>query len=103
MKDAATEEVLALGRVVRPAFFAVDQQIINLVIPSVQQDRLASATGEIDRMIARYEYRRRFHNVADSWWRNHFEADFAIRHLALPTGESAHHVSQSPAPVEAVG
>jgi hypothetical protein len=33
----------------------------------VEQDRRALAAGVIDRMVARYEHRRRIQDVADKW------------------------------------
>jgi hypothetical protein len=51
---------------------------MHLVI-GVQQDRFTMAAGVIDRMIARYERRRRFENVTDSRCGNDFEATFSLR------------------------
>jgi hypothetical protein len=52
---------------------------MHLALIGVQQDRFTMAAGVIDRMIARYERRRRFENVTDSRCGNDFEATFSLR------------------------
>jgi len=85
-----TEAALSLGGVVRAAFFAVDQQAVNLAFLGVQQDRAALFARVINRMVARHKDRRSLHDVTDAWCRDYFETDLAC-HVALPsyTGGSA--------------
>ena len=90
MAPLQTRNGLSIGRVVRSTFFAANENPMHLALIGMQQDRFTMAAGVIDRMIARYERRRRFENVTDSRCRNNFEA--TRRHIcselqagALPT------------------
>jgi hypothetical protein len=72
---------------------------VNLPVLAMHQDRLASATDEIDGVVARVEDRRHVNGTADEGWRDKLEAGARVRvHRGVPDDRRERYDSQSPTP-----